>query len=89
MQIEFDREKRSTTLKVRGLDMARATEVFAGPTMTVEDGRRNYGEVRYITIGYLEASMVVLVWTHRNNRLRVISMRKANERERRLYGPRL
>lgn len=89
MQIEFDWEKRGTTLKVRGLDMARAAEVFTGPTMTVEDDRRNYGEMRNITIGYLEASMVVLVWTPRNRKLRVISMRKANERERRLYGPRL
>ena len=43
--------------------MARAAEVFAGPTLTVEDDRQDYGEVRYITIGFLDEAMVVLVWT--------------------------
>ena len=32
--------------------------------------------------------MVVLVWTRRDDTHRIISMRRANERERRLYGPR-
>ncbi len=68
--------------------MARADEVFAGATLTVEDHRQNYGEDRFITIGFLDATMVVLVWTPRDGAHRVISMRKANERERTLYGSR-
>ena len=68
--------------------MARADEVFAGATLTVEDGRRDYGENRFITIGFLDGAMVVLVWTPRAGAHRIISMRKANERERALYGPR-
>jgi uncharacterized DUF497 family protein len=44
MLIEFDRTKRLLTLKERGLDMARAGEVFAGTTITVADDRRDYGE---------------------------------------------
>ena len=71
-----------------GLDMARADAVFAGATLTVEDDRENYGEDRFITIGFLDATMVVLVWTPRDGAHRIISMRKANERERTLYGPR-
>ena len=66
--------------------MARADEVFDGATLTVEDDRRDYGENRYIAIGLLDGAMVVLVWTPRAGTLRVTSMRKANERERRLYG---
>ena len=88
MRIEFNDEKRAETIRVRGLDMARAVEVFAGPTLTVEDDRQDYGEVRYVTIGFLDEAMVVLVWTLRDDANRVISMRKANERERRLYGAR-
>ena len=65
--------------------MARAAEVLAGATLTVEDDRRDYGEDRYITVGFLESSMVVFVWTPRNDAYRIISMRKANERERQLY----
>ena len=62
--------------------------MFAGATLTVEDDRNDNGEVRYITIGFLDDTMVVLVWTRRNDGYRIISMRRANERERRLYGPR-
>ncbi len=45
--------------------MARAEEVLAGATLTVEDDRRDYGEDRFITIGFLDGAMVVLVWTPR------------------------
>ena len=68
--------------------MARAGEVFSGATLTVEDDRQDYGEERYITIGFLDKAMVVLVWTPRDGTHRIISMRKANERERALYEPR-
>ena len=61
MRIEFNEAKRAATMKVRGLDMARASYVFAGATLTVEDDRQDYGEVRYITIGFLDGAMVVLV----------------------------
>ena len=69
--------------------MARAGDVFAGPALTVEDDRRDYGEDRFLTIGFLDGTMVVLVWTPRGAADRIISMRKANERERALYGPRI
>ena len=88
MTIEFDEAKRTATLEARRLDMARAGEVFAGATLTVEDNRRDYGEDRFITIGFLDDVMVVLVWTPRDGAYRIISMRKANERERTLYTPR-
>ena len=88
MAVEFDAAKRAVTLDARGLDMARAGEVFAGSTPTVEDDRQNYGEDRYITIGYLDGRMVILVWTPRGGACRIISMRKANEREQALYAPR-
>ena len=68
--------------------MIGAREVFEGATLTVEDDRQEYGEDRYITIGFLDDAMVVLVWTPRGGVYRVIRMRKANERERSLYGPR-
>ncbi|MCY3879896.1 MAG: BrnT family toxin [Rhodobacteraceae bacterium] len=68
--------------------MTRAAEVLAGVTLTVGDDRRDYGEARFITIGFLDGEMVVLVWTPRDDVYRIISMRKANERERRLYGAR-
>ena len=88
MRLDFDEAKRAETIKAWGLDMVRAADVLAGATLTVEDDRQDYGELRFITIGFLDDTMVVLVWTPRDDACRIISMRKANERERRLYGPR-
>lgn len=88
MRIEFDTDKRRRTLAERGLDMADAAEVFEGPYLTVADDRRDYGEGRFITIGFLRGRMVVLVWTARGAVRRIISMRKANDREIRTYAPR-
>ena len=83
MQIEFDPDKRDKTLTERGLDFARAGEVFAGVNVTAEDARFDYGEPRFITAGVLDSRMVVVVvvWTPRGEARRIISMRKANERE--------
>ena len=88
MLVEFDSAKRAATLQSRGLDMARAGEVLVGATLTARDDRQDYGEDRFITIGFLDGAMVVLVWTPRDDAYRIISLRKANERERALYGPR-
>lgn len=88
MKVEFDAAKRAGTLEQRGLDMARAGEVFDGASLTVEDDRMDYGETRYITIGFLDERMVVLVWTLRGDVHRIISMRKANDREKAIYEPR-
>lgn len=81
MRIEFDDTKRRLTLMHRGLDMADAEVVFEGPTLTIADDRRDYGEARFITIGYLDTRMVVMVWTPRGDVRRIISLRKANARE--------
>ena len=89
MKIEFDHVKRDETLFHRGLDMQRADEIFAGDTITVEDDRKDYGEKRLITVGLLEGRMIVLIWTPRGAVRRVISMRKANAREQKIYQARL
>lgn len=89
MAIDFDPDKRTATLLHRGLDMADADKVFDGACVTFPDLRQDYGEARFITLGLLSGRMVVLVWTWRNQVRRIISMRKANEREQSLYGNRL
>ncbi len=89
MQIEFDPPKRNWTLETRGLDMGRAAEIFADTNYTTLDDRQDYGEPRWITIGFLNLRMVVLVWTQRGQTCRIISLRKANDREQAFHGPRL
>jgi len=81
MEIEFDEEKRALTLLMRGLDFARAREIFDGTEYSWQDDRFDYGETRYNTFGSLDGRLVTLAWTVREGRRRIISMRKANDRE--------
>lgn len=82
MHIEYDETQRARTLRGRGLDFADAADVFAGPTRDAPDDRSDYGEPRFITMGYLRGRIAVVVWTPRGEVRRIISMRYANERER-------
>jgi uncharacterized DUF497 family protein len=85
--LSYDPEKRERTLIERRLDFARVGELFAGHHFTAEDLRREYAERRFISVGKLDRRMVVVVWTPRSEtERRIISMRKANEREQARYS---
>jgi len=81
MEISFDRGKRDATLRARGLDFADAGRIFEGRTLTVSDDRRDYGEVRLVTYGWIDETAVAMVWTKRNGTMRVISMRRMHQWE--------
>jgi uncharacterized protein len=85
MKVTYNRDKRLRTLKERGLDFDDAPKVLSGFHLTQPDLRKDYGEDREITIGLLDGTVVVLVWTEREGSLRVISMRKADRDERESY----
>lgn len=89
MRITFDRAKRDRTLRERGLDFQRARDVFAGLHLTRADDRRDYGEPRFISAGMLDGRIVILVWTPRGQVRRIISMRRANDRESKKLTPHL
>ena len=89
MNLEFDQVKRDKTLLERGLDFARAVEVFDGLHFTGLDKRMDYEEDRFITVGCLDDDMIVMVWTPRGKVRRIISMRKANDREKTIYASHL
>ena len=59
--------------------------MFDGRHFTGQDSRQDYEEDRFITVGLLDTRLVVLVWTPRGEARRIISMRKANDREKTLY----
>lgn len=73
MQIEFDSAKREATLAHRGLDFAGAGAVFAGKHLTRVDTRMDYTETRFVTAGWLDARLVILVWTLRGEARRIIN----------------
>lgn len=80
-EIEYDLDKRNKTLENRGLDFDKAPHIFARRTLSRVDERKDYGEERIITAGKLDNRYVILVWTWRGKKRRIISMRYANERE--------
>jgi uncharacterized DUF497 family protein len=85
VRISFDDQKRRLTLLHRGLDFARAGEVFDGTEFTWLDDWADYGEDRYNTFGSLDGRLVAVTWTIRDGTRRIISMRKANDREQARY----
>ena len=85
MEVSYDPEKRAKTLAERGLDFDDAVQVFAGDTIDFVDDRQDYGEERWVTFGRLGRRLVALVWTQRGEARHIISMRKANEREKKIY----
>jgi uncharacterized protein len=54
----------------------------------VQNTRRDYGEARYQTVGFLADRMVMVVWTPRNEARHIISMKKCNDREKANYQKR-
>lgn len=86
MGFEWDEEKNKSNYFKHGITFEEATEIFNHPTFTVTDDRMNYGELREISIGMIGISVViVVVHTDRNGARRLISARKANQKERRIY----
>ena len=53
MKITYDPSKRQKTLEERGLDFEDAPLLFAGKHFTRKDDRKDYGEVRLVTVGML------------------------------------
>ena len=89
MRLSWDETKRQATLAERGLDFADAGKVLMGSQYTRLDERRNYGEVRNITAGYLDGRFVVITWTPRDGGHRIISMRYGHGQEEAGYQKRM
>lgn len=86
MQFSFDAHKRIRNLTKHGLDLADAHQVIiSGRSVTFEDLRFDYGEYRFVTLGQLGDSVVVIVTAETDDHIRIISMRKADRDEETLY----
>lgn len=86
MELEWDEAKRSLTLKQRGLDFADIASVDWSEALTIEDQRTNYAEQRFVTSAPINDRLCVFAWCWRGRTMRIISLRKANERERKRYA---
>ena len=81
MRFTWSERKRALNIKEHGLDFVDAPRVFEGSTYTFEDSRFDYGEQRFETLGLLAGVPVSVVHTETEDEIRVISFRKAANRE--------
>jgi uncharacterized DUF497 family protein len=69
----------------RILSFERAHEFDFEAAIYVVDNRRDYGEIRFRALGYLDQRLHALVFVEISGGIRIISFRKANRREVVLY----
>jgi uncharacterized DUF497 family protein len=85
VDITYDPAKNASNIELRGLDFQRVAEFEFNSALFEVDERRDYGESRITAISTLDGVPHVLIFTMREESLRVISFRKANKREVRRY----
>lgn len=79
--MDKDPEKERQNLAARGLSLDLAEQLDWATALIWEDRRQDYGERRYCVLGFIEDRLHSVVFTPRNGKPRVISLRKANKRE--------
>lgn len=82
MEFEWDNEKSQACFIQRGFDFAYVAKAFFDPMRMIEpDNRKEYGEQRYRLFGLIDKRLFVVIFTYRQNRIRIISAHKANKGE--------
>lgn len=86
MNFEWDEAKSEACFTQRGFDFAYVARAFFDSNRIVHaDTRHCYGEERYQLMGMIEQRLFVVIYTPRHDAMRIISARKANQREVRHY----
>ena len=87
MDFEWDSRKAADNAAKHGVPFEYATRVFLDPhRLDAADERQDYGEERRITLGRIEGRLFAVAYAPRGTVIRLISARKANERERRRFN---
>ena len=86
MRFEWDETKNQINIRKHGIGFRDAIDVFNHPVLTAIDEREDYGEDRWIALGWMAAIVGVVVYVERNvDVIRVVSARKATKHEVRRY----
>lgn len=81
MDVSFDPAKSERNVADRGLPFMLVEQMEWSSTLIKEDVRKNYGERRYLALGMIGDRLHAVVFTPRADKVHVISLRKANQRE--------
>jgi uncharacterized DUF497 family protein len=87
VEFEWDDEKATSNLKKHGVSFEEGATIFNDPEIaTIFDPDHSKDEERYISIGTsIQGNLLVIVHTEREERIRLISCRKATNTERKVY----
>ena len=87
MDVEWDPEKAASNLLKHGVDFADAVTALEDEAALTRADPDAQGEDRFVSLGMdAQGRILVTVFSHRSDSVRVISSRKASPAERRLYG---
>lgn len=82
MRFEWDETKNAANIRKHGIDFADVTDIFNHPMLAILDNREDYGEERWIAIGWIRTLVGVVAYTERHgDAIRIISARKATKHE--------
>ena len=85
MRLTFDPLKNGKNIAERGLSFEQVADLDWGTARAVEDTRRDYGEVRLRVAAMMGRRLHIAIITRRGDAIHVISFRKANRKEIKLY----
>jgi len=90
LQFDWDDGKAKTNLRKHDISFAEAISVFFDPfSITIDDPDHSADEERFVDIGMSDRGRpLVVVYTERGARIRLISCRKASSDERKFYEQR-
>ena len=83
--MDKDPSKEGRNITERGLSLDLAEQLDWATALIWEDNRKDYGERRYCVLGFIEDRLHSVVFTPRDGKPRIISLRKANKREVKRY----
>ncbi|HQR54009.1 MAG TPA: BrnT family toxin [Burkholderiales bacterium] len=83
--VSFDPVKNERNIASRGISFEVAEQFEWNTAMVAEDLRKEYGERRFQALGFIAGRLHAMVFTPRDGKVHVISLRKANRREMRRY----
>ena len=85
MNFEWDIEKQEKNISKHVIDCVQASQIFKSPVLQRKDNRKDYGEERLIALGKFDGVVLCVVYTLRDNKLRIISAWKASKNDRKTY----
>jgi uncharacterized DUF497 family protein len=86
MGVKFDPKKDAINRCKHGISLARANEFDFDTAIVGIDDSQDYGETRFIAVGFLNARLFTLVFTEDEGAIRAINLRESTWEEEQDYA---